>query len=815
MKASLTWMNEFVPVDMSRNPQELADILTQAGIPVEDVINMDPGLKKIYTGRIVEITKHPDADKLQVCQVACLTEEGEAVTKQIVTAATNVAVGQIVPVAYHKSRLADGTEIKKGKLRGQVSEGMFCSINEFGISKDLVQPEEATGIYIFPEGTPIGKDVRDLLMLNDYVYEFELTANRGDCFSMVGLSREFAILTGQKAKFPEFTVDENDGPVAGRLAVEIDNQELCQRFMTRLVTNVKVGPSPLWMQNCLRNSGIRPTNNVVDVTNFVMLELGQPMHAYDYDHIKGHQLTARLAEEGEVIQTLDGTDRELTPDMLVIADAERPVGVAGVMGGFDSEVTNETTSVVFEAAVFKPSSIRRTAKALGLRSEASGRYERGVNAEFTAIALDQAAQLLQKICPEAKVAQGVIDVYPIPQETVKISFTADQVNAYLGTDIPESSMEEILTDLEFHLEKKGHTITATVPSWRNDCTVMPDIAEEVGRIYGYDNIVATTPRAFLKSGSMTDKKALEKEVKHFLASIGGSEIITFSFMHKDGLANMLLPESDSRYTAIPIMNPISEEFPYMRTSLVPAVIEAAIRNLKQKNRALYLFEVGNVYEPKALPLIEVPHERPMLTGLAINELGEDSWNTEARQVDFYDVKGAIDSLLNNIGLKEWDVRRSTEPYMHPGVSAQYLVSGKVIANFGELHPQVVKNFDLPNKAYIFEVDLEAIMAIDTPEFRYVPFSKFPGTARDLAIVAPNSVSSQDILDLIHQYGGQYLTGVHIFDVYQGEHIEEGFRSIAYNLQFRSMDGTLNDEDIDQHIDTIVEKLADINCKLRD
>lgn len=814
MKASLTWMKEFVPVDTSRNPQELADILTQAGIPVEDVINMDPGLKKIYTGKIVEITKHPDADKLQVCQVECLTEEGEPVTKQIVTAATNVAVGQIVPVAYHKSRLADGTEIKKGKLRGQVSEGMFCSVAELGISKDLVLPEEATGIYIFPEDTPIGKDVRDVLMLNDVVYEFELTANRGDCFSMVGLSREFAILTGQKAQFPQFEVNENGESIDGKLSVSIENPELCQRFMARLVTDVKVGPSPMWMQNCLRNSGIRPTNNVVDVTNFIMLELGQPMHAYDYDHLKGHQLTARLAHKDESIQTLDGTDRELTESMLVIADSERPVGVAGVMGGFDSEVTDATTSVVFESAVFKGSSIRRTAKGLGMRSEASGRFERGVNAEFSAIALDKAAQLLQKICPSAKVAKGVIDQYPIPQEEVSITFTVAEVNAYLGTSIEESKMVEILTALEFKLAKDGDTYTAIVPSWRNDCTVMPDIAEEVGRIYGYDNIEATIPRAVLKSGSMTDKKALEKEVKHFLASVGGSEIITFSFMHKDGLSNMMLPETDSRYTAIPILNPISEEFPYMRTTLVPAVIEAALRNIKQKNQDLYLFEVGNVYEPKALPLTETPHERPMLTGIAINKLQDASWNQVAHAVDFYDLKGVLDALLNYIGLNHWEVRRSTESYMHPGVSAQYVVDGKVIANFGELHPQVVKNFDLPNKAYIFEVDLEAILSIDIPEFRYVPFSKFPGTARDLAIVAPKGVSSDQILALIHEYGGQYLTSVHIFDVYEGEHIEEGFRSIAYNLQFRSMDGTLNDEDVEEHIQTIIAKLADINCKLR-
>ena len=362
MKASLQWMNEYVPLDLNRPAQELADELTQAGIPVEEVLSMDPGLKKIYTGKIVEITKHPDADKLQVCQVQCLSEDGEEITKQIVTAATNVAVGQIVPVAYHKSRLADGTEIKKGKLRGVVSEGMFCSVAEFGISSDLVRPEEAQGIYIFPEGTPIGLDIKEALMLDDTVYEFELTANRADCFSMVGLSREFGIMTNQKALFPVIMVNENGESIEGKASVAIEAHDLCTRFTSRLVTNVTIEPSPLWMQNRLRNSGIRPINNVVDVTNYVMLELGQPMHAYDYDCVADHTLIARRAKAGETLTTLDGNERELNESMLIIADTKGPIGVAGVMGGLTSEVTDKTTNVLFEAAVFNGPSIRRTSK---------------------------------------------------------------------------------------------------------------------------------------------------------------------------------------------------------------------------------------------------------------------------------------------------------------------------------------------------------------------------------------------------------------------------------------------------------------------
>ena len=814
MKASLQWMNEYVPLDLNRPAQELADELTQAGIPVEEVLSMDPGLKKIYTGKIVEITKHPDADKLQVCQVQCLSEDGEEITKQIVTAATNVAVGQIVPVAYHKSRLADGTEIKKGKLRGVVSEGMFCSVAEFGISSDLVRPEEAQGIYIFPEGTPIGLDIKEALMLNDTVYEFELTANRADCFSMVGLSREFGIMTNQKALFPVIMVNENGESIEGKASVAIEAHDLCTRFTSRLVTNVTIEPSPLWMQNRLRNSGIRPINNVVDVTNYVMLELGQPMHAYDYDCVADHTLIARRAKAGETLTTLDGNERELNESMLIIADTKGPIGVAGVMGGLTSEVTDKTTNVLFEAAVFNGPSIRRTSKALGMRSEASGRFERGVNHKYTAYAIDRAAQLLQQICPSCKVSVGVIDVYPEPVEQRTVTFTAEQINDYLGTSIEKDRMIDILTKLEFGITESGDTIEALVPTWRDDVTVMPDIAEEVARIVSYDNIAPTIPVAILSSGGMTPKKALTKEVTHYLAHAGLSQIITFSFMHKDGLTNMMLPEGDSRYTAIPILNPISEEFPYMRTTLVPAVIEAAKRNIAQQNKDLWLFETANVYEPKALPLTEVPHERPMACGIMMGKVTEAAWNQAQRDTDFYDVKGVVDGLLAKLGLTQFDIQPSSESYYHPGVSAHYTVNGVTIANYGELHPQVVKNFDLSGKVYMFEIDLEAVLSITVPPFRYQSFSKFPGTSRDLAIVAPVSVTSGEIVALIKEYGGEYLESVSIFDVYEGEHIEAGYRSLAYNLQFRSMEGTLNDEDIDGAIQAIIDALATKNCKLR-
>ncbi|WP_302225701.1 phenylalanine--tRNA ligase subunit beta [Veillonella magna] len=813
MKASLTWMNEYVPVDMNRPAQELADELTQAGIPVEEVETVDPGLKKIFTGKITEITKHPDADKLQVCQVACLDTDGTPITKQIITAATNVRVGQIVPVAYHKSRLADGTEIKKGKLRGLTSEGMFCSVAELGISKELVVPEEAEGIYILPADTPIGMDIRDVLMMNDTVYEFELTPNRADCFSMVGLSREFAVLTNQKAVLPEITVDENGEAIDGKVQVTIADGDLCSRFAARLVTGVVVAPSPMWLQNRLRNSGIRPINNVVDVTNYVMLELGQPMHAYDYAHVKGHSLTARRANEGEVLKTLDGTDRELTTDMLVIADEQRAVGVAGVMGGYDSEVTNATTDVLLEAAVFNGASIRRTARALGMRSEASGRFERGVNPEYSIMAINRAAQLLQQLCPEAKVAKGIVDVYPNPAVPTTVTTTADAINAYLGTDIDEQRMVDILTTLSFAVTRSNGSMVISVPSWRGDVTVMPDIAEEVARIYGYDNIKVTTPWAALNSGVLSERKQMTKTIAHTLANNGLSEMITFSFMHKDSLAKLMIPEGDVRYNAVQILNPISEEYPVMRTTLVPSILDAAVRNRAQKNHDIWAFETAAVYE-EAADKDSLPTERYMTVGFMTGRADEAQWSVAARQTDFYDVKGVVEAVLAALRVENYTLTTTDEPYYHPGVSASYKVDGVTIATLGELHPQVAKNYDLEGKCYLFEINISALLETVRGQLQYTPISKFPGITRDLAIVAPKSVSAETIQQIILANGGDKLESAYVFDVYEGEHIAEGFRSLAYTIGFRSTEGTLTDADVDEPIQAIINALAEKDCKLR-
>lgn len=810
MKASLQWMNDYVPVNLEKPAQELADVLTQAGIPVEEVRYLDTGIKKIYTGKIIDITKHPDADKLQVCQVQCI-DDGVEVTKQIVTAATNVAVGQVVPVAYHKSRLADGSEIKKGKLRGEVSEGMFCSVAEIGVPSDLVIPGMAEGIYILPEGTAIGQDVKEVLGLTDIVYEFELTPNRADCFSMVGLSREFGVLTDQECRMPIIEVKEVEESAKEALKIEIEASDVCSLFLGRVVKNIKVEPSPLWMQNRLRNAGIRPINNVVDVTNYVMIELGQPMHAYNYDAVEGHTLIARYGHEGETLVTLDGTERNLGSSMLVISSPTKAVGIAGIMGGQASEVTPETTTIILEAAVFNGASVRRTSKTVGLRSEASSRFERTVNSAFTELAINRAAQLLQEICPTAKVLSGIVTAGSVEQNVRTVTCSVEQVNAYLGTTIDATSMINILESLHFIVSNNSGDLTITVPSWRADVSGMPDIAEEVGRIYGYDNIPVTTPIANLKSGEFTNKQKLIKYSKHYLANAGLSEIITFSFMHKDSLTKLRLTEADERYNAVAILNPISEEFPFMRTTLVPSVIDTVVKNQKQTNYNVKVFEIGAIYQPQ---LEGLPKEQTMIAGMMVGKAADVQWNVPTRDVDFYDIKGIVEGLLKYLGVPNIRVERSQVEYLHPGVSATIYSGDMIVAQVGQIHPETSKSFDVNGKGFIFEVNLDSILEIVPETLVYEPISKFPGTSRDLAIVAPKSVTSDEIMEIIKMHGGTYLVRSYVFDVYEGSHIEEGYRSLAYSLEFRSLEGTLTDADIESNIQAIIEALAEKNCKLR-
>ena len=808
MKSSLLWMQDYVDVDMNQDMQAFADTLTIAGIPVEQVEYWGKEIKNVVTGKILKIEKHPDADHLVICQIDVGTEQ-----LQIVTGASNVREGQIVPVAVHGAHLPGGVKIKRSKLRGVPSNGMLCSAHELGFDDSVLLPEERSGIWMLPADTPVGVDAVKYLQLRDVVYEYELTANRADCFSMVGLSREFAVLSGKTARYPEITVAENDETIDGKVQISIDDEELCNRYTARLLTHIKIGPSPLWMQQRLRKSGVRPINNIVDATNYTMIELGIPLHAYNYDKVAGHHLIARRAKADEAMKTLDGIDRTLNDNMLVIADEEKPCCIAGIMGGFDSEVTERTQTVILECASFKGSNIRHTGRMLGLRSEASGRFERGLDADSCINSINRCAQLLQEM-GACDVAKGIVDVYPQQQKTTCITFTADQVNAFLGTDIPEEQMLHILETLQFTLQKDGDTITATVPSYRGDCTEMPDIAEEVARIYGYEHIPSTRPWSDITVGEPGFEYDVTEKISRILCSSGLNETVTFSFMHPDQLKKLLYKDGDPVYQAVPIINPITEDFPLMRTTLIPSLMDVLARNQAVKNPSVGIYEIAPVYIPKELPVKELPEQKLCVSGLLYGQRTAGEWPVQASDYDFYDVKGLVEAVLSGLGIHA-DIEVSDYAPLHPGKAARYVKDGKVLCNFGELHPKAMDNYDVTGPVYIFEMYMDAIMPFINLMPDYHKVAKFPASSRDLAFLAPVDTSNQSILDIIREKGGDYLEAVHLFDLYQGKQVPRGYKSLAYNLVFRSEQGTLTDQDIQAPIDAILTDLKEkLNCELR-
>lgn len=808
MKSSLKWMQDYVDVDMTQDLQKFADTLTVAGIPVEQVEYWGDEIKKVVTGKILKIDKHPDADKLVVCQIDVGSEQ-----LQIVTGAKNVREGQIVPVAVHGAHLPGGVKIKRSKLRGVPSNGMLCSAHELGFDDSVLLPEERNGIWILPEDTPIGVDAAEYLDARDVVYEYELTPNRADCFSMVGLSREFAVLSNKQASYPDIKVTECDESIDGKVSASIEDEDLCSRYAARLLLNVKIGKSPLWMQQRLRKSGVRPINNVVDVTNYVMIELGIPLHAYDYDKVADHHLIARRAHADEAIKTLDGVDRKLNDNMLVIADTQKPCCIAGIMGGYNSEVTADTKTVILECASFKGSSIRHTGRSLGLRSEASGRFERGLDAHSCLRSLDRCAQLLQQM-HACDVAKGIVDVYPHPQETTKISFTAKQVNNFLGTDIPEEQMIHMLETLQFGIEKDGETVTAVVPSYRGDCTEMPDIAEEVARIYGYENIPSTRPWSNISKGEEGFHHQVGEKISAILSGSGLNETVTFSFVHPDSLKKLLFKDGDPVYHAVPILNPITEEFPLMRTTLIPSLMDVLVRNQAVKNPSVGIYEIAPVYAPKELPVTELPHQEYRVAGLLYGQRTTAQWPTQAANYDFYDVKGIVEAVLEGLGIHA-DLETSDYAPLHPGKAAQYVKDGKVLCRFGELHPKAMDNYDVAGPVYVFEMYMNEILPLINLIPDYHKVAKFPASSRDLAFLAPLATTNESIIDVIKADGGPYLEAVHLFDMYTGKQVPQGFKSLAYSLVFRSEEGTLTDADIQTPVDAIVKDLKEkLNCELR-
>ena len=859
MQVSTKWLKDYIDIDLSVD--ELADKFTLAGIPVENVIKADAGLEKVVTGRIEELTAHPDSDHLLVCQM----NVGDENLLQIVTGAPNVKQGQVVPVALVGANLPCGKKISKGKMRGVASNGMLCSADELKIDGD------SSGIYILPEDTPIGIPAAEVLGLDDDILEFELTANRGDCFSVVGLVRELAVLTKKSARLPEITVNEDDTHDADAMVkIGIDAPDLCGRFSARVLTDVKLAPSPDWIVKRLEGAGMRAINNVVDVTNFVMLELGQPLHAYDFDKVVGHELTARRAIEGEPLHTLDDTNRLAKGGELVIADAEKAAGLAGIMGGFESEITEETSTVILEAASFNSASIRRTSRAVGIHTEASGRFERGTNIDGTIKALDRVAQLLQDM-GACKVCKGVVDVYPVPKSEVTIKFTPAQINQRLGTNfsddeiigvlkalgfkVDETTFEELTDDVlgkisemskgigkiirgmahgndegdvaqnfgeKIHDAAKnfgevaqnfGKSVNfssayeATVPEWRNDVTLPDDLSEEVARIFGFDKIPSTLPKGNQQGHQSAAQNFIDR-VKKILSSLGMCEELSFAFTSEAMFDKMQIPADSDLRRAIPIMNPLTDEAPLLRTTLLASIFENAARNFSRKNEDVRLFEVAPVFLPKSLPVTEQPRERHRLAGLLMGRRAPKGWSQDAAQIDFYDAKGIVEELLDGLNIGNYFVEAGEHYALHPGKTAVFKKGRDVLVTVGEVHPAVAEALGIRKKIYVFEADIDTLQKFAAKKFTLEPLPKYPSISRDLAILVDLDVAAGAVEKVIVQSGGNFLKGVTLFDVYTGERIPADKKSLAFALEFRSVERTLKDEEADsafQNILAAVEK----------
>ena len=780
--------------------------------PVENVVDPGEGLEKVVTGRIEKLEPHQNSDHLQICTM----NVGLAENIIIVTGAQNVAEGQVVPVAMVGAHLPNGMKISKGKLRGVASNGMLCSAQELKLDLEKLPEEQKTGIFILPSDTPVGIPAKDVLGLNDVVLEFELTANRADCFSVFGLVREIAAITGNKPHFPEIKVNEDDNTKLNDIfSVEIADPDLCSRFSTRMLKNVKIGPSPEWMQQRLEGAGIRSINNVVDVTNFVMIELGHPMHAYDYDKITGKKLIARRAIEGEELHTLDDTSRKAKGEMLVIADSEKAAGLAGIMGGFETEITDTTTTVVLESADFYGPCIRRTARACGLSSEASGRFERGVDSETTIKALDRAAQLLQEM-GACTVCEGIVDVYPNPKQANYVTFTPEQINNHLGTNIAKDVMLNIITSVGFDVTKdENDEITVKVPSWRNDVTCMADISEEIARLHGFDKIKSTLPNGVSMQGTQSAKQTFIDKVKASLSSQGLYETISFALTNEETFNKLNIPQDSPLRKAVPIMNPLSDEYPLVRTTLLSSIFDNLARNLARKNDDVALFEVGSVFFPKALPVTELPDEVVKIAGAITGRRNAQGWNQTNDMVDFYDAKGIIEELLANLRVTRYTVETGTHYAMHPGKTALFKKGRDVIATVGEVHPAVLSAYGITKPVYIFELDATIVMKYMAKDLKYKALPKYPATSRDLAMLVDVDVNAADIEKAMTKAAGQNLTQITLFDVYTGKQVEEGKKSLAFSLTFQSNDKTLTDAEIDPAIEKIVAKLQkDFNANLR-
>lgn len=797
MRVSYKWLQEFVDIDIS--PAELADRLTLAGITVEGVLETGEGVEKVLTGRIESITQHPNADKLVVTSVDVGTEK-----LQIITAATNVREGDVIPVAVEGAKLASGLVIKRAKLRGVESRGMMCSGKELGIDPKTMSAEQANGIMILPPDTPLGKDAKEVLGLDDYVLELDLTPNRGDCLSVIGVARETAALLDKPFRPPQPVVCELDEKIEGQVRVDILDPDLCRRFAGRLIRNVRVGSSPLWMQQRLRAAGMRPINNIVDVTNYVMLELGQPMHAFDYNLLKDGHIIVRRIRDGEKIITLDGAERVLTPGMLGITDPSGPVAVAGVMGGQSTEVTEDTVSILLESAFFNPISIRRTSKSLGLRSEASLRFEKGIDIGGCARAADRAAQLIVEMgCGDA--VSGRIDIIPEPVKERVVQLRPSQAAHVLGVDVSVETAQEILTSLQFAVQKAGDNLQVTVPTHRVDVSMEVDLIEEVARMYGYNRVPDTLPFGRSTRGLRTEKQAFTARARSIMAESGLYEVMTYSFVHPRIFNLMNLPPDSPLRKALKIQNPLSEEHSVMRTMLLPCLMDVLVRNYNRRVQDGAFFEIGRVFIPRGADI--QPEERTVLSAAAMGR-ASGSWNMAPGELDFYYLKGVLENLF--CGLRTSSVTFTPEPadpIFHPGRTAVLEADGVRLGIVGELHPEVLENYELPLKVTALELDLDMLMELSgrTAVFKSLP--KFPGIERDMAILVRKEIPAASIFETIRAAGGKLMCSVSLFDIYHGEQVPDGMQSMAFSLKFQADDRTLTDAEVGEKTEAIAGALS--------
>lgn len=796
MKAPLSWLQQYV--DIKVTPKEFADAMTLSGSKVEAVEVMGEEIQKVVIGKILTRDKHPDADKLQLCMV----DVGEE-TIQIVTGAKNIEVGNCIPVALHGSLLPGGKKITKGKLRGIESNGMMCSIQELELSKEEYPDAAEDGIFILPEDAPVGTDIKKYLGLNETVIEFEITSNRPDCFSMLGLAREAAVTLDEPLKKPEIRVNETEEEAAGQAVVEIEAPDLCARYAARIVKDVKIGPSPAWMRHRLSAAGVRPINNIVDITNYVMLELGQPMHAFDLHNIQGNKIIVRRAKDGEIMHTLDDQERKLDSSMLVIADAQRPVAVAGVMGGANSEVTEETRTILFESAHFNGSSVRFTAKKLGMRTEASSRFEKGLDVENIITAVDRAVQLVEEL-GAGKVCRGVIDNYPKKPEAVMIPFRPAKINAFLGTDVPVEEMKKIFAALELKLDETQQIVQ--VPTFRPDLEREADLAEEVARFYGYNKIHATLLSG--KSATMgirTPKQKIESILRNTMVACGMHECYTYSFTSPKVFDKINLPADSVLRKTVVISNPLGEDYSIMRTTTLPDMLEVISTNYNRRIEQARLFELSHIYLPDPAGKQTLPEEREVLT---LGMYGS---------YDFYDLKGVVEEIFKVLGIEKYELEPEKEnPSYHPGRAAKILLNGTVIGILGEIHPEVAENFEAPERTYIacIEVALLVDSAVSIKSYKSLP--RYPAVTRDIAMLVADSVMVKQIEAVISQRAGKILESITLFDVYKGKQIPEGMKSVAYSITFRAEDRTLTDEDVNKAMGKILDGLkTNLDAQLRE